>query len=92
MHHEDFAIQARIEVGTVTVFRIDHDILVLLDDIEDMQFDAQLFGNPQRIVAFGFGLVLFTDGVCMTLHTKTGEEIKTFDMNTLFQDDFCSQQ
>ena len=33
------------------MFGVDDDILVLFDDIDDVQLDAQLFRNPERIVA-----------------------------------------
>ena len=45
-HHEDLAIEAGVHVGTVAVPGVEHDVLVLVDNIHDMQLDAELFRDP----------------------------------------------
>ena len=44
--HEDLAIEAGIEVGAITVPGIEHDVLVFIDNVDDMQPDVELLGDP----------------------------------------------
>ena len=85
--HEDLAVQARIQVGTITVFWVGQDILVFLDDVDDMQFDTQLLGRPQGVVALGFLPVLLADRMGMPLHAEPGIEIDAFNMDALLEND-----
>ena len=64
--------------------RIDHDILVLFNDINDVKPYAQLFRDPQSVVAFA--ALAVTNCVGVPLHTKTGKEIEAFDVDTLILD------
>ena len=63
---------------------IEHDIFIFLDDIDDVQFDTELFSNPQGIVTLGFGLVFLAYCVGMTLDAEVGEEIDPFNVDALF--------
>src|SRR5690606_23178511 len=42
--------KARVHVRAVTVFRIQHHVLVLFGDIDDVQLDTETLGHPQGIV------------------------------------------
>ena len=85
-HHEALAVQAGIEVGPVAVLGIDHHLLVFLDDLDDVQLDAQLLRHPQGVVALGARTVLAPDGMGMAFDAKAGVEIDSFHVNALIQD------
>ena len=74
------------------MFRVNDDILVLLDDVDNMQLDTQLFRRPQGVIAFWPGAVLFTNSVGVSLDTKTGVKINALDMYTLVHHHARSQQ
>ena len=50
--HEDLAVETGIQMRAVAVLGIEHDVLVFLGDVDDVELDAELFGDPQRVVAF----------------------------------------
>jgi hypothetical protein len=81
VHHENLAIEARIQIGAIAMLRVDHDVLVFLDDIDNVQLDAELFCDPQRVVAFNPVTVVFADGVSMPFDAKAGKEIDAFDLD-----------
>jgi len=83
--HETLAVQAGVQIGAVTVLRVDDDLLVFLDDLDHVEFDTQLFRHPQGIVALGAFAVLAADGVGMTLDAETGVEIDPLDMHPLVE-------
>jgi hypothetical protein len=41
IHHKDLAVQAGIHIGTVPMLRINQDIFILFNNIDDMQLDPQ---------------------------------------------------
>ena len=86
-HHETLAVETRIEVGSVSVFRIEHDLLVRLDYINDVELDTNLFGSPQCVVALLFLAVLVSDRVGVPFHTESSEEIQSFNMDALLKHD-----
>ena len=67
------------------MFWVNDDVFVFFNDINDMEFDAKLLCNPQGIIAFGFVLVLFSNGMGVAFHTKAGIKINAFYVNALFQ-------
>ena len=71
---------------------IDHDLLVFLDDIDEMQPDTQLFGHPQCVVALGTHPVLLTDGMGMAFHAKPGKKIDALDVDALVHDHARGEQ
>ena len=74
------------------MFRVQHYVFVFINYVDDMQFDAQGFGHPQCIVAFGFFFVAFAYGVGLAFYTKTGEEINAFDMDALLHHHLGGEQ
>jgi len=90
-NHEAFAIQAGVEIRTVTMFGIDYDIFIFLYDIDDMQLDSQLLRYPQRVVAFRLGAVFMPDSMGMAFHAKPGKEIDTFYVDALIKNGFRGQ-
>jgi len=85
--HEDLAVETRVEVGAVAVARVEHDVLVLLYDIDDVQPDTQSLGHPQGIVAFLPVPVSFTDRMDVVLDTEAGVKVGACHMHTLPQHD-----
>ena len=67
----------------VAVLGVEHDVLVFLDDVDDMQLDPQRFSRPQGVVALGLVLVFFADRVGVALDAKAGKKIHALDMHTL---------
>lgn len=82
-HHENLAVETRVHVGTVAVFRVQQHILVFLDDINEVQWDTELFGHPQRVIAFGFGAFVLADRMGVAFDAETREKIYSFDVHTL---------
>ena len=74
------------------MLRIDHDVLVFFDNIDDVEFDTQLLRAPQGIVSLRFFLVFFTNGMGMAFDAKAGIEVDALDMNALFQHQPGSEQ
>ncbi len=85
--HEDLAVETRIQMRPVAVFRIQDDVFVRLGDVDDVEFDAELFGNPQRAVALRLALVLRADRVRVPLNAESREEVQAFDVNAFVDDD-----
>ena len=71
----------------IAMLGVDDNILVLLDDIDDVELNAQLLGNPQRTVSLRLGLVLFTNRMGMAFDAEAGKKIDAFDMNALLLHD-----
>ncbi len=92
VHHENLAVQAGVQIGAVAVARVDDDILVFLDHVDDVQLDAELFGNPQRIVALGPAAIASANRMRVALDAKSGEEIDPLDFDSLALNQFCRQQ
>jgi hypothetical protein len=65
--HEHLAVEAGVEVGAIAMLGVEQDLLVFLDDVDDVQLDAELFRHPQGIVALGSGAILGADGVGVAL-------------------------
>jgi hypothetical protein len=82
-HHEALAVETRVQVRAVAVLRVDDDVLVLVDDVDDVQLDAELLGHPQCVVALGFELVLAADGVRVALDAEAGIEVDALDVDAL---------
>ena len=82
-HHEDLAVEAGVQVGAIAVFGIDYDVLVFLDDVDDMQLDAELFGDPQRVAALGTFAVALANRMRVPLDAKAGVKIDAFDVDSL---------
>jgi len=89
--HEDFAIKAGVHVRPVAVFRIDQHLFVLFNDVNDVQFHAELFGDPEGVVAFGFLFVLLADGVGVAFDAEAGEEVDAFHMDALIHNDLAGE-
>jgi hypothetical protein len=51
-----------------------------------MQPDAELLGNPQRVVAPDTALVAVAYGVGMPFHAKAGEKVDALDLDALLLD------
>ena len=86
VHHEDLAVQAGIQVRSIAVFRVDHDVLVLVYDVDDVQLDAELLGNPQRIIAFDPAAVTIAYGISVPFHAKASVKINSLDVDSLLLD------
>ena len=84
--HEALAIETGIDVGAVTVLRVDNDVFVFLDDIDDMQFYSQLLRGPQGVIALRSGSIPVANRMGMTFDAEPGKKIDTFDMDTLIKD------
>jgi len=65
------------------VLRVYHDILVFFDDIDDVQLDTELFGNPERIITFFPLAIAITNGMRVPFHAKAGKEVDAFYLDTL---------
>ena len=52
-----------------------------------MELDAELFGNPQRIVAFRLRTDPSRESRACALDAKSCEEVQTFDVNAFFDYD-----
>ena len=89
--HEYLAIQAGVEIGAVTVLGIEQDVFVFIDDVDDVQLDAELLGHPQRVVAFGLGPVFFANCVGVALDAEAGKKINAFHGDALIQNDLSGQ-
>ena len=89
--HEDLAVQAGVQMGAVAVLGVEHHILVLLGDINDVQLDAQLLGHPEGVVALVLVLVFLADRVGVALHAEAGEEVHPFHVNALLLHHFYRQ-
>ena len=78
--HEDLAVEARVQMRAVAVLRIQHDVFVLLGDVDDVQLDAELLGRPQRVVALRLacGPALRIAWVC----PSTQKPVKKFSPST----------
>ena len=70
---------------------IKYYIFVFFNNINNMQLDAELFCDPQSVVALLFLLIFGTNRVCMAFDTEAREKIDTLDMDTLIQDHPCRQ-
>jgi hypothetical protein len=81
VHHEYLAIEAGVQIGAIAMLWVDHDVLVLINDVDNVQLDAELLGDPQRVVAFNPVTVVFADGVSMPFDAKAGKEIDAFDLD-----------
>src|SRR3989338_4273128 len=90
--HEYLAVETGVEIGPVAVPGVDDDVLVLLDDLDDVQLDAELTGGPEGVVALGLVLVLAADGVGVTLDAEAGVEVDALDVDALVEDDARGQQ
>ena len=73
------------------MFRVQDNILVLLDDVDDVELDSKFFRNPQRVVTLLLLLGFRADGVSVSLDAEAREEINAFDMDTLVHDDLGGQ-
>ena len=71
---------------------IDHDVLVFIDDVDDVQLDAELLGDPERVVAFRPAAIMLANRMGMSFDTEAGKEIDAFDLDTLLLDQLGSQQ
>ncbi len=91
-HHEHLAVEAGVEVRAVAVTRVEDHVFVFFDDVNDMQLDTELLGNPERVVAFLPVAVFLTDGVGVPFDTETGEEIDALDVDALSLNDLGRQQ
>jgi hypothetical protein len=80
-------IQAGVEVLAVAVARVEQHVLVLVDDVDDMQPDAELLGDPQRVVALRLGPLLPADGMGVPLDAEAGEEVDSLDVDSLLLHD-----
>jgi len=69
------------------VLRVDDDVFVFLDDVDDVQLDAELLRGPQRVVAFRHRALVMANSVSVSLHAEAGIEIDALDVNALFQDE-----
>ena len=58
-------LRAGIQVGPIPVPGIEHNILVLIDDVDNVQLDSQLLRRPQCIVALRPCTILFANGMGM---------------------------
>ena len=84
-HHEALAVEAGIQIRAVAVLGVDDDVLVLLDHVDDVQLDAELFRDPECVVALGLELVLAADGVRVALDAEAGVEVDALDVDALFE-------
>ena len=73
-------------MGTVTMPGVDDNVLVLLDDVDDVESDTQLFGDPEGVIAFGPRAVLPADRLRVPFDAKARVEIDAFDLHTLIED------
>ncbi len=89
--HEDLTVQARVQIGAVTVFGIEQHLFVFFDDIDDVQLDTELLGHPQRVVTLDLVGILLTDGVGVAFDAKPGKKIDAFDMDALVHDGLAGQ-
>ena len=90
--HEDLAVEAGIEVRAVAVLGVQDDILVFLDDIHDVQFDPELFGDPQRVVALLPRGVLLADSMGVAFHAEPGVEVDALDFDALVKHHLGGEQ
>ena len=90
--HEDLAIETGVQIGAVAVLRVQHDIFVLIDDVDDVQAHAELLRDPQRVVALRSGAVVPADRVGVALDAESGKEVHAFDVHTLLQNHLCGEQ
>jgi hypothetical protein len=74
------------------MLRVQQHIFVLIDNVDDMQFDAQGFRYPQCIITFWFFLMTFTNRVSVAFYTKSGEEINALDMDALLHNHLGGEQ
>ena len=74
-HHENLAIEARIHIGTIAMFGVEQHILVLFNHIDNMQFDTELLGDPQRVITFLFIFIVIANSMSMAFHTEAGKEV-----------------
>ena len=89
--HEGLAVETGIEVGAIAVLGIEDDVLVFFDDIDDVELDSQLLGDPQSVVASRPGLGFVANCVGVPLDTETREEVEPFDVHALVENDLCRQ-
>ena len=69
------------------MFWIDYYSLVFFDNVDDIELDTELLRNPESVVALDLVPVFFTNSMCVSLDTKTGKEVDTFDIDTLLLDE-----
>ncbi len=72
--------------------RVEHDLLVLVDDIDDVKLDPQLLRHPKGIVALGTVTVLLTDRMGMAFDAEAGVKIDPFDVHALILHHLGGQQ
>lgn len=62
---------------------VDNDIFIFFDNINNVEFDAQLLCHPQGVIALLFFLILLADSVGMSFYTKTCKEVNALNMHAL---------
>ena len=75
----------------VSVLWVKDYIFVFFNNINNMQLDAELFCDPQSVVALLFLLIFRANSVCMAFNTEAREKIDALDMDALIQDYPCRQ-
>ena len=77
----------------VAVLRVEDDPLVRLDDVDEVQPDPELLGDPERIVARVRAAAVRApaDRVGVAFDAEPGEEVDAFDVDPLFEDGPCRE-
>jgi Rieske Fe-S protein len=84
--HEDLAVETRVEVVPVAVLGVEHDVLVLLDDVDEVQVYTELVRRPQGVIPFRFVAFVVANGVGMSLDAEAGVKIDALDVYSLIED------
>ena len=62
---------------------IQNDVFVIFGDIDDVQFDPELFCHPQGVVTFRLFVFTIANGMGMSFHAKSRKKVDSFDMNAV---------
>src|SRR5690606_30738672 len=82
-HHEALAVEARIEVRAVSLLGVDHDFLVVLDHVDDVQLDAELLRHPEGVVALRPGALVAPDRLGVPLDAEARVEVDAFHVHAV---------
>jgi hypothetical protein len=63
LNHKNFAIKAGVQVSAIAVFWIDDDTFIFFNDINNVEFNAELLGHPQCIIALNFIFTFLANGM-----------------------------
>ena len=69
----------------VAMTRIQHDVFILVYDVDNMKPNAELFRRMQGTVAQDAPLPVLAHGMGVSLDAKAGKKVDTFDVDPLIQ-------